>query len=1174
MIKKIFSMLILVVLAVGIFSMAVYAQGEKPFTDTEGHWAEDLLAKKYEQGLITGYPDGSFNPDGILTRGELVTVINRSFGLSKVTDNQYKDIAGSEWFSREADKAYYYEYVKDNKLKGNEPATRMEAVKMIANLLDLEVDSETGAFSDVEKLTEEEKLFLDMFAEMGYLQGDGDGKANPDRTLTRAETITLTDNVLGYIVTSEEDLENMPETGRVTIIGQNITIKGKNIESLYISPGVFTDTIIRNTTIKNTLEIANEGTDGNAILDDVTAENVEVRPKAKDLTLEMKGETKVKTITMENEGTITAEANVEIDDIIIEEGKPILKDVKVRDDLIIESGQVNLINNDLNDVIITGESKVVTDEKTVIYDLDIEAKTEITGESKIKDAYIKADGVDIEIKPRYTRVAGGISANVAGKETTSSNDNPKSSSSKKSSNSTPPVLSSDSSLSGITVGNQSLTDFDSSLITYNVELPHGTNTVPNISAAASDNKANVIITQAADTTGSASILVTAEDGSTTTYTVNFSVAPPANNAPIVANELNDIKSGKVGTEISVDLSNVFTDSDSDTLTLTADIGTITDTMWKFTPTDTNDVTVNITVDDGKGGSVIESFTISGITETVTITGITIKTEPTKIIYAAGETLDLSGLEVTLAKSDSSTEDVALDNFAAQGITTAPQNGAVLNNSNTSVTISGYGHSVEQSITVKYEMQGSGTEHDPFLVESPEDLVVIGRDLRGSNDKYYSLSAHYKLVKDIDLENDPANGTYEDILGLDKYDVDEDNNKTETLAEALDAQGNGKGFKLIGDYLSYTKNPFTGVFDGDNHTISHLYINRPDTNYTGLFGFIDGEDVEIKNIKLEDADITGAGCVGSLVGGTYWSSTTTTPYIHHCYAAGQVTGEYSIGGLVGSIYYTQIEDCSAVVDVTGKKGNVGGLIGYGQNSKVNNSYAQGDIIVSGDYSTPNKNASIYRGIGGLVGNFQCFTDTLAIENCYATGNLSASGDLEVTEEYKFCRGCVAIGGLVGYIKQVNVSNSYAAGDITNSMTFSGPGIKYDGTGGLIGFIDSSGEVINTIALNQNVTSSLSNTGRVVGNGGTLHNNYANNNMKLNGINVINGQLDDNNGADITAEQFKNTGDFMSTAANWDITNGSAWDFTPDTGVWEIKTGAVRPTLQVIGDDDGKEMRTAL
>ncbi len=95
------------------------------------------------------------------------------------------------------------------------------------------------------------------------------------------------------------------------------------------------------------------------------------------------------------------------------------------------------------------------------------------------------------------------------------------------------------------------------------------------------------------------------------------------------------------------------------------------------------------------------FTLTVNATPVTVTSVTVMTEPTKITYTAGDFLDLSGLVVTLHKSNSTTEDVASTDFATKGITTTPTNGTGLSVSDTSVTITYTAdhQSVSQSITV-------------------------------------------------------------------------------------------------------------------------------------------------------------------------------------------------------------------------------------------------------------------------------------------------------------------------------------------------------------------------------------------------------------------------------------------------------------------------------------------
>ncbi|WP_292461525.1 hypothetical protein, partial [Methanolobus sp.] len=86
---------------------------------------------------------------------------------------------------------------------------------------------------------------------------------------------------------------------------------------------------------------------------------------------------------------------------------------------------------------------------------------------------------------------------------------------------------------------------------------------------------------------------------------------------------------------------------------------------------------------------------------VTVTGISINAAPSKVTYTEGDALDLNGLVIRLARSNSTTEDVAFADFISEGITADPANGSILATTNTSVTITHTesGETAIQAITV-------------------------------------------------------------------------------------------------------------------------------------------------------------------------------------------------------------------------------------------------------------------------------------------------------------------------------------------------------------------------------------------------------------------------------------------------------------------------------------------
>jgi len=243
--------------------------------------------------------------------------------------------------------------------------------------------------------------------------------------------------------------------------------------------------------------------------------------------------------------------------------------------------------------------------------------------------------------------------------------------------------------------------------------------------------------------------------------------------------------------------------------------------------------------------------------------------------------------------------------------------------------------------------GSGTAEDPYLIDTAEQLNAIG-----ASSSYWDK--HFRLMADIDLS------------GI-------------TYSTAV-----------IPD--------FTGVFDGNGRTISHLTIAGG--RYLGLFGQLE-YGAEVKNLGVVNVNITGSGnFVGGLVGMNkrgyvtrcYSTGTVSSTenfvgglvgynqgYVIHSYSTGSVSGETNVGGLVGrNSWSCSVSKCYSTCAVSGKRFFVGGLVGY-SNGAVTQCYSTGTVYGGED-------------VGGLVGGNAGY-----VTHCYSTGTVSGSN---------------TVGGLVG------------------------------------------------------------------------------------------------------------------------------------------------------------------
>jgi len=278
--------------------------------------------------------------------------------------------------------------------------------------------------------------------------------------------------------------------------------------------------------------------------------------------------------------------------------------------------------------------------------------------------------------------------------------------------------------------------------------------------------------------------------------------------------------------------------------------------------------------------------------------------------------------------------------------------------------------------------GTGEPNDPYLIYTAEQMNEIGADAN-------HWDKHFKLMADIDLS------IYK-----------------------------GTDFNIIGEH----SNAFSGVFDGNSKKISNFTYSSTKGHYKGIFGYIEGPEVEIRDLGLIDPNID----VGSKWYAGPLAGCADDGTIINCYVkGGSVSGEMRIGGLIGYAKAGTITNCyTENVSISGGN-DVGGLVGF-SSAKIKMVDCYSSSSVSGDYSD----------VGGLVGR-----NGGEITSSYATGMVSGNkivGGLvggnsgEITNSY--AAGMVSadgndVGGLVG-INSDPVINCYASGSVLGNENVGG------------------------------------------------------------------------------------------------------------------------------------------
>lgn len=311
--------------------------------------------------------------------------------------------------------------------------------------------------------------------------------------------------------------------------------------------------------------------------------------------------------------------------------------------------------------------------------------------------------------------------------------------------------------------------------------------------------------------------------------------------------------------------------------------------------------------------------------------------------------------------------------------------------------------------------GSGTEEDPYIVETPEQLAYLAYSVNNpkkagvyilatesyvgnANDNFPPVGAAYmntffKLTKDIYLNSTVNYKSWENSPPQNEWDA-------------------------IGGSNYY----FAGNFDGGEHTIYGLYINKSE-NYQGLFGRT--YQGTIKNLSVQQSHVKGNDYVGGIVGFSYISRKSSwTPTVENCHNYASVKGSNAVGGIAGKNHNYEVDaaaiinGCSNYGSVHGT-GNVGGIAGE--------SYGYCSIGAHIKQCANYGNVTGTNAVGGICGySHPSLGGQSYIQDCYNTADVSGSYQV----------GGILGNGIGNYSYEARETNCYNIGTVRGNYYLGG------------------------------------------------------------------------------------------------------------------------------------------
>ena len=358
--------------------------------------------------------------------------------------------------------------------------------------------------------------------------------------------------------------------------------------------------------------------------------------------------------------------------------------------------------------------------------------------------------------------------------------------------------------------------------------------------------------------------------------------------------------------------------------------------------------------------------VGGGTETVTVSGAFRDPESDTLTYGA------SSSAMTVATVSASGAEVTITPVAA-GRTTVTVTATDASGSNTAAT-QRFTVTVWSAAAVDYDSDDDGL----IEISSLAQLNAIRHDRGGDGGPTADGKTAYEAAFSDAVDWMGCN----DLQGCSGYeltaDLDFDTNGN-GMADSGDTYwNNGEGWVPIGGEGSTSSGslfslqyPYLSIFEGNGHTISHLFIDTDTSVLSGLFGYTFLSN--IRNLGLIDVDVD-VGSTGLAAGLVAFNSGE----IRTSYVTGQVSGKDNVGGLVGINSFVdssvgEVRGCYASSRVTGED-DVGGLVGDNRGILAA-SYATGQV-------------SGVTEAGGLVGFNQPDGE---IQASYATGPVSGANN---------------------------------------------------------------------------------------------------------------------------------------------------------------------------------------
>ena len=237
--KKAISVLVTLCLVISLMSVTAFAA---EYDDTEGHWAETYIDKWSDYGVVQGMGDGTFQPNGPVTRAQAAQVFANLLGLTATVSNIseiFRDVPADAWFADAIAKCYAAGIMLgngDGTMTPNELLTREQFFTMFARAIaitqgtpsaEAKEDMADKGYKDADKVSDYAADSVKSLIDLGWVNGITLDTLAPQDTINRASVMKVLGTAISTYVGPNQDVTE------VKAEGDGITlIANPNVESV------------------------------------------------------------------------------------------------------------------------------------------------------------------------------------------------------------------------------------------------------------------------------------------------------------------------------------------------------------------------------------------------------------------------------------------------------------------------------------------------------------------------------------------------------------------------------------------------------------------------------------------------------------------------------------------------------------------------------------------------------------------------------------------------------------------------------------------------------------------------------------------------------------------------------------------------------------------------------